>query len=212
LSNDYYPALAQPNCDVVTDPIVEVTPRGVVTGAGKHHDVDVLVFATGFRVTDNPMLERVTGRDERTLEQSWADGGMSSYLGTTVPGFPNLFLLTGPNTGIGHTSLVVMIEAQIDYVLRCLRYMASRDVTSLEVRRDVADRFTAEVQRKMRRTVWTMGGCSSWYLDDKGRNTTLWPDFTWRFRRLARRFRPSDYVVVNERAERPTPFLEGPAR
>jgi cation diffusion facilitator CzcD-associated flavoprotein CzcO len=203
LSNDYYPALAQANCDVITEPITALSPTGIVTSDGTEHSVDAIVFATGFRVTDNPMLERVRGRDGRTLRDAWAEDGMRAYLGTTVPRFPNLFLMTGPNTGIGHTSLLVMIEAQIGYVLRCLRYMERSGATTLEVRDDVAERFNASLERKMTRTVWTMGGCASWYLDEKGRNTTLWPDFTWRFRRLARRFQPADYVIETDRAPQP---------
>jgi cation diffusion facilitator CzcD-associated flavoprotein CzcO len=199
LSNDYYPALVQPNTEVVTDGIAAITPRGIVTKDGSEHAVDVIIFATGFRVTDNPMLERVRGREGQSLKEAWASGGMNAYLGTTVLGFPNLFLMTGPNTGIGHTSLLVMIEAQIGYVLRCLRYMDRRGAVAIEPRPYVVARYNAALARKMPGTVWTMGGCSSWYLDAEGRNTTLWPDFTWRYRRLLRKFEPTDYIIETER-------------
>jgi hypothetical protein len=141
------------------------------------------------------MLERIRGRDGRTMREVWAETGMRSYLGTASAGFPNLFLTTGPNTGTGHTSLLVMIEAQIGYIVRCLTYMQRRRATVIEVRPEVVDELNASIQDRMARTVWVAGGCSSWYLDDRGRNTTLWPDFTWRFRRLARRFSPEDYVI-----------------
>jgi cation diffusion facilitator CzcD-associated flavoprotein CzcO len=196
LSNEFYPALAAWNSELVTDAIREVKPSSIVTADGTEREIDCLVFATGFRVTDNPALSRVHGIGERSLRDAWHEAGMSAYLGTTVPGYPNLFLMTGPNTGIGHTSLVVMIEAQIKYIVDCIRYMGKHDLDTVEVKAEVADAFNEEVQTKMRRTVWTMGGCVSWYLDDKGRNSTLWPDFTWRFMRATRRFEPRDYVLA----------------
>jgi cation diffusion facilitator CzcD-associated flavoprotein CzcO len=202
LSNDYYPALSQPNAEVVTDGIASITPRGIVTRTGTEHAVDVIVFATGFRVTDNPMLERVRGRDGHSMKEAWARTGMSAYVGTTVVGFPNLFLMTGPNTGIGHTSLVVMIEAQIEYVLQCLRFMERNGIAAIEPRPYVAARYNAGLERRMAGTVWTTGGCSSWYLDADGRNTTLWPDFTWRYRRMMRRFDPNDYLIAQKLPER----------
>jgi hypothetical protein len=120
---------------------------------------------------------------------------MQAYKGTSVAGFPNLFLVTGPNTGIGHTSLVYMIEAQIRYVLDALRTMDRRGLAELEVRPDAQEAFNDGLQRRMRRTVWNAGGCASWYLDSRGRNTTLWPDFTWQFRRLTRRFDARAYEL-----------------
>ncbi|HXM56502.1 MAG TPA: 4-hydroxyacetophenone monooxygenase, partial [Candidatus Dormibacteraeota bacterium] len=159
-----------------------------------------IVLATGFRVTDNPTFERLRGPSGRTLAEAWREEGMQAYRGTTVAGFPNLFLVTGPNTGIGHTSLVVMIEAQTRYVLDALRTMARRGVAEVEVRPDAQRRFNDDLQRRMRRTVWSAGGCASWYLDARGRNTTLWPDFTWRFRRLTRRFDAAAYALRPRRA------------
>jgi cation diffusion facilitator CzcD-associated flavoprotein CzcO len=201
LSNEYYPALAAWNSELVTDPIRELTSSSIVTADGTEREIDCLVLATGFRVTDNPVLSKVQGRDQ-TLRDAWRDTGMRAYLGTTVDGFPNLFLMTGPNTGIGHTSLVVMIEAQIKYIVDCIRYMDRNDLDTFEVKAATSETFNDELQRKMSRTVWTMGGCASWYLDDKGRNTTLWPDFTWRFMRATRRFEPSDFVLSRARTRR----------
>jgi cation diffusion facilitator CzcD-associated flavoprotein CzcO len=195
VSNDYYPALSAANVDVITEPIREVCERSIRTADGVERPVDTIVLATGFRVTDNPTFERLRGRAGRSLADAWREAGMQAYLGTTVAGFPNLFLVTGPNTGIGHTSLVVMIEAQVHYVLDALRTMRRRGAAEVEVRQDAQEAFNGELQGRMRRTVWSAGGCASWYLDAGGRNTTLWPDFTWRFRRLTRRFDAAAYEL-----------------
>jgi cation diffusion facilitator CzcD-associated flavoprotein CzcO len=192
LSNDYYPAMSSPNVELVTDPIASVGPTSVRTASGAEHEIDTLILGTGFRVTDNPGFSRIRGRGGRTLEQAWEGPGMHAYLGTTVHGFPNLYLLLGPNTGIGHTSAVFMIECQIGLVTAALAHVERHDLAALEVRREVDEAFNADLHRRSMRTVWT-SGCDSWYLDDKGRNTVLWPGLTWRFRSLTRRFRPSDY-------------------
>jgi cation diffusion facilitator CzcD-associated flavoprotein CzcO len=196
LSDNFYPTLTKPNVELVTDQISEVSKVGIVTRDGHEHRFDTLIFATGFRVTDNPVLQRIHGRDGRSLSETWSSTGMQAYLGTTVAGFPNFFMMTGPNTGIGHTSLLVMIESQIRYVLDALRFMDRRRVSQLEVRPEVVTSFNEELQRKMSRTVWNAGGCASWYLDEHGRNTTLWPDFTWKFRARTRRFDPESYDTV----------------
>jgi hypothetical protein len=137
------------------------------------------------------------------LGEAWREGGARAYLGATVPGFPNLFLLSGPNTGIGHTSLVVMIEAQVPYVLGALHEMRRRGATAVEVRPEVEAAFNREVQARMTRTVWNAGGCRSWYLDAEGRNTTLWPDFTWKFVLRARRFDPRAHVFSTPSSKTP---------
>lgn len=196
LSNNYLPTLTRPNVELVTDGIREVRADSIVTKDGNERQVDTIIFGTGFKVTDNPVMDRLRGRDGRSLAKHWADGGMRAYLGTTVSNFPNLFLLTGPNTGIGHTSLLVMIEAQIRYIVSCLRQMEAKDIATVEVRENVLDAFNAELQAKTENTVWTSGGCQSWYLDADGRNATLWPDFTWRFKLMTRRFDPEDYLLT----------------
>jgi cation diffusion facilitator CzcD-associated flavoprotein CzcO len=193
-SNDWYPAIQQPNVDLVTEKIIEIGPRHIVTADGLETPVDTIVFATGFHVTDNPMLHRVRGRDGRTLAEHWSVGGMRAYLGTTVDGFPNMFFLAGPNTGIGHTSLVFMVEAQLAYLAGALREMRRRGAASAEVRKPVLDSYTVEIQAKAAKTVWNTGGCASWYLDAEDRNTTIWPDYTFRFKRRTRRFDAESYV------------------
>ena len=195
LSNDYYPAIQQPNVELVTEKIIEVTPTGVVTADGAEHQVDTIIFGTGFHVTDNPVADRLRGTDGRTLAEHWQETGAQAYLGTTVPAFPNLFLLAGPNTGIGHTSLVVMIEAQLAYLVDALRTMDETGARSVEVSRAVFRAWSSEIQRKAGRTVWNTGGCASWYLDREGRNTALWPDHTFRFVRRTRRFDAADYEL-----------------
>ena len=196
LSNTYYPALTRANVDVVTDPIARIGPSWIETADGRRHEVDTIVFATGFHITDNPVFERLRGRGGRTLRETWEPNGMRAYVGTTVPGFPNFFVLAGPNTGQGHTSLLYMIESQFNYILNALDFMQRDGIATVEVRDDVAETFTAHVQEKMKRTVWSLGGCVSWYMDDKGNNPAIWPDFTWRYRKATRRFDPDAYVVV----------------
>ena len=195
-SNHYYRALMADNVDLVTEKIHEVRPDGIVTVDGEVHAADVIVWATGFKVTNHPMLGALKDAEGRTLEAVWAADGMQAYLGTTVAGFPNLFLMTGPNTGLGHTSLLFMIEAQVDYVMSALQQMQQRRLATVEPRREVVQRYNERLQRKLKPTVWSSGGCASWYLDAQGRNTTLWPDFTWKFWLRTRRFDIENYVAA----------------
>jgi cation diffusion facilitator CzcD-associated flavoprotein CzcO len=199
LSNDYYPALIRDNVDVVVEPISEVLPHGIVTDDGVEHRVDTIIFGTGFHVTDPPVMHHVRGRGGRTLAEAWTPT-MRAYLGTMVAGFPNLFLLLGPNTGLGHTSVVLMMESQLHQVIAALRHMGRTGVTAIEPDPGAQERFAASVDAKMASTVWTSGGCSSWYLDRDGHNSTIWPGYATGFRLRLRRFRPADY--------RPVPVLE----
>jgi cation diffusion facilitator CzcD-associated flavoprotein CzcO len=193
-SNDWYPALARDNVELVTDPIASVRPRSVVLESGREIDADALVFGTGFHVIDMPVARMVRGRDGRTLADVW-DGSPHAHLGCTVPGFPNLFMLLGPNTGLGHSSMVYMIESQIAYVIDALRSMRAAGADRVEVRPEIERRYHAELQRRMRGTVWNTG-CTSWYQDAHGNNPTLWPDWTWRFRRRTSKFNPQEYVLA----------------
>jgi cation diffusion facilitator CzcD-associated flavoprotein CzcO len=195
ISNDWYPALSRPNVDVVTDRIVEVRPEGVVTDDGAVHEVDTLILGTGFTVTDIAIADRITGRGGRSLAEVW-DHSPRAYLGSTVPGFPNMFFLVGPNTGPGHTSVVFYIESQVRYLLDALATMQRDRVRTLEVRPDVFTSFNDDLQRRMQRTVWLTGGCGSWYLDAKGRNTTLWPGPSFEVRLRTRRFDVESYAVT----------------
>ena len=194
LSNDYLPALAQPNVEVVTDAIREVRPRSIVTADGAEREVDAIIFGTGFQPTDPPLARHTRGRGGRTLGEVWA-GSPRAHLGTTVAGFPNFFLLMGPNTGLGHSSVVYMLEAQIEHLVGALEHMRRYGIAALEPRPEAQQAFVDAVDRRMTGTVWTAGGCRSWYLDSTGRNSTLWPDFTWRYRRRVARFEPAEYAM-----------------
>jgi cation diffusion facilitator CzcD-associated flavoprotein CzcO len=194
LSDDYYPALARPNVEVVTAAVVEVRPHSVVDADGREHDVDTLIFGTGFHVTDQPIAARVRGSDGRLLSEVWGPSP-EAYLGTTVPGFPNLFLLLGPNTVLGHTSVVYMIEAQLAYLLDALRAMTARGVGSVDVKPQVVDAFNEGIQKQLSGTVWNAGGCKSWYIDAAGRNSSLWPTHTFRFKKSTERFDLESYVL-----------------
>jgi cation diffusion facilitator CzcD-associated flavoprotein CzcO len=189
-SNKWYPALARRNVELVTSGIAEVREHSIVTEDGIEREVDTIIFSTGFQVTDMPVGKQVRGRDGRTLDECW-EGSPRAHLGSTVPGFPNLFMLLGPNTGLGHSSMVYMIESQIAYVLDALATMERERAVAAEVRREAADGFNEAIEEQLDGTVWNTG-CASWYLDDTGRNATLWPDWTWRFRQRTARFdRPS---------------------
>ena len=195
LSDDYYPAVTKPNVDVITDSIVEIRPNGVVTSDGALHEVDTIIFGTGFHVQDYPFSNRVHGRGGRCLADTWKDR-MTAHLGTTVSGYPNLFLLQGPNTGLGHTSVITIIESQVEHVVNALRYMTEERLATVEPRLEAQNAFVAYVDAKTKGTVWTSGGCKSWYLDAHGTNSTLWPGFTFTFKRRVERFDPSEYVLM----------------
>ncbi|HEY6423893.1 MAG TPA: NAD(P)/FAD-dependent oxidoreductase [Pseudonocardiaceae bacterium] len=194
LSDDYLPALTRPNVDLVSSGVVQAGPDWVQAADGTRKQVDAIIFGTGFHVTDLPVAARIRGRQGRTLAEVWSDGAQA-HRGTTVAGFPNLFMLVGPNTGLGHSSMLYMIESQLAYTIDALGYLRRTGAAAVEVRPQAQAAYNATIQRRMNRTVWTTGGCASWYLDAQGRNTTLWPTFTWRFRRATRRFQPAEYVT-----------------
>ena len=193
ISNDFYPALQAPNAELIPDALAELREHSLVTAGGQEREVDAVVFATGFQVTDGPFAHRLRGRGGRLLADRW-QGSPRAYRGTTVAGFPNLFLLLGPNTGLGHTSVVIMAEAQFRYVLGAIRHLRRSGRRTLEVREEAEDAFNRRIQAELAGTVWNSGGCRSWYLDRAGGNPTLWPGMTWRYRRLMRRFDPAAYA------------------
>ena len=186
--------------DLIDGGVVEVRPNSVVGSDGVEREVDAIIFGTGFSVTDMALGRVVTGRGGRTLDDHWR-GSPSAHLGTAIAGFPNLFMLLGPNTGLGHSSMIYMIESQLAHVMDALRVMRDHGAHTVEVREDVAERFNQTVDRQLEGTVWNTG-CASWYLDDTGRNATLWPDWTFRFRKRTARFDPSEYELTNAPAQR----------
>lgn len=205
LANDYYPAFLRENVHLHTEGIRRITPRGVTGADGRETAVDAIVLATGFRATDPVPPGMFLGRGGIDLTRRWREG-MEAFQGMSVSGFPNLFLLMGPNTGLGHNSVVFMIEAQVRYVLDCLRTMTREGVAEFEVRREVETAFNEGLQRRLRRTVWVRG-CRSWYQDARGRIPTLWPGFTLTYWFRTRRFRTTDYSLVRgPLPPRPRPF------
>ncbi|MBE2250767.1 MAG: NAD(P)/FAD-dependent oxidoreductase [Myxococcus sp.] len=186
VSDDYYPALTRPSCELVTSPIEAVVEQGVKTRDGRVHPCDVLIFGTGFEVTDMVGALSISGRHGVHLGDVWSQGAKAWY-GTAVHGFPNLFLLTGPNTGLGHSSMVFMIEAQLAFVMKTIDIVTNTDARWWQVRDDAEAGFNAALQRRLQKTVW-LSGCRSWYLDERGQNVTLWPGFTFTFRAGLSRF------------------------
>ena len=196
LSNDYYPAVGREQVEVVTSPIVRVDPEGVVTADGVARPVDAIVLATGFQAAEvgAPFPVRAGDTD---LDAAWS-GGPEAYLGTTVAGFPNLFLVVGPNTGLGHSSMIFMIESQARYILDAVRTMRRRGLAAVEVEAEVQAAFNAKLAARFPRTVWS-SGCASWYRTRDGRNTTLWPGFTLEYRLRTRRFDARRYRLTPKR-------------
>lgn len=193
LSSDYYPSLCRPNVELVTDAIAEVTENTVVTSDGRVRRVDALIFGTGFRPNGALTSLDIRGRDGIALRDAWQDG-QQAYLGTSVTGFPNFFTLIGPNTGLGHNSMILMMESQFAYVLDALELMRRKNVRAIDVKPGVQADFNDRLQRRMKRTVWTTG-CNSWYLDEHGVNRAIWPGFTFTYRWLTRRLNPNRYHV-----------------
>jgi cation diffusion facilitator CzcD-associated flavoprotein CzcO len=197
LSDEYLPALTQPNVEVITSAVAEIRPNSVVDKDGVEHDVDVIIYGTGFDVQEHPLAKRTFGRNGEQLWNRWKNR-MSAHLGTSVNGFPNLFFLFGPNTALGHSSVIVMIESQIRYVLDALDHMKRNRLKTIEATELAQKKFIEEMDQKSKSTVWASGGCDSWYLDERRQNTTLWPGFTFSFMNRMSRFQPSEYQVAQE--------------
>jgi cation diffusion facilitator CzcD-associated flavoprotein CzcO len=191
VSDDFYPALCRPNVELVTEPIARFERHAVVTADGVVRPADAVVFATGFSASDGLGPVRIYGRNGRALHEEWS-GGMEAYLGTTISGFPNLFTIIGPNTGLGHNSMVLMMEAQYRYVLDAIDLLRRRGARALDVDADAQRAYNQTIEKRLATTVWSTG-CASWYLDANGRNTTLWPGFTFAYRAQTRRVREADY-------------------
>ncbi|MDT8437608.1 MAG: NAD(P)/FAD-dependent oxidoreductase [Wenzhouxiangellaceae bacterium] len=193
LSSDWYPSLAREHVELVTTPIRKITRDAVVTNDGQTRGSDVLILATGFRATDPVPRGLIIGRDGRDLGADWQDGP-EAWRGVAVHGFPNLFLTLGPNTALGHNSVLLMIEAQAEFIARAI---AGARGEILEIAGGEQDCYNAWLQQRLAGTVWNGGGCSSWYLHPRsGKNCTLWPGFTWQYRRMMRRADPAALHVA----------------
>lgn len=195
LSNDWLSTLNRADVDLVPSGLVRVTPTGVVGSDGVEREVDTVIFGTGFTPTEPPVAHQLRGTDGRTLAQHW-DGSPSAHRGVTVHGFPNLYLMYGPNTNLGHSSIVYMLESQARYVRDALAHMQSRDLAVVEVSAGAQEEYRARVGAALSSTVWNQGGCSSWYMDKRGHNSVMWPTFTWRYRAQLSRFDAENYRTV----------------
>ncbi|MBA0045622.1 NAD(P)/FAD-dependent oxidoreductase [Mycobacteroides sp. LB1] len=194
VSSEYYPALQKDNCKLITWPIATISPKGLRTSEGVEHEVDCIVFATGYDVhLDGPPFP-VTGLGGRTLKDKWT-GHAYGYKSAHTSGFPNLFLTNGPNSGPGHNSLLVFLEAQIAYAVQGIRTVVDHDLIYLDVREEVERRYNIDIQKRLKRTTW-MTGCQSWYLTSDGFNASMYPGFATQYRKQMRDFRLSDYRLV----------------
>jgi len=192
-SDTYYGGIANPRTQVITEPIARMTPDGIVTTDGTEHPVDVVVFATGFHVTDSYTYVDIKGSGGEDLVDRWNREGIQAHRGIAVAGMPNLFFLLGPNTALGHNSVVFMIESQIRYAAKAIAAVDKSGARALSPSRHAQDEFNAELQGDLATTVWNTGGCRSWYMDDHGVNRTLWSGMTWQYWLATRRFRRSEY-------------------
>jgi cation diffusion facilitator CzcD-associated flavoprotein CzcO len=193
VSDDYWASFERENVELVTEPIAEIRREGVETRDGRLREVDAIVLATGFAVSLARAPFPITGRGDRTLDQAWQQGAVA-YKGMTVSGFPNWFILMGPNTGPGHTSVLVFTEAQIEHAVQAIRMIRDEGLRYVDVRQEVQDRYNAGIQARMPHMVWHT--CKSWYLSPDGSNHALYPGFAAEYALRARRFRPRDYEIV----------------
>ncbi|MGO1501688.1 MAG: flavin-containing monooxygenase [Marinobacter sp.] len=195
ISNDWYPAINRSNVELVTDPIERIDSTGAQTQSGEHYPVDAIIFGTGFRASEFLSPIRITGRGGKILNEAWQDGAVA-FKGITVSGFPNLFMLYGPNTNLAHNSILYMLESQFQYVLGCLKALQKYPGAAMDVRKDRLERYSSVVQERLKDSVWS-SGCSSWYLDANGKNTLNWPGFTFSYRFSTRHVDTADYQFLD---------------
>ncbi|HEX6865978.1 MAG TPA: NAD(P)/FAD-dependent oxidoreductase [Caulobacteraceae bacterium] len=194
ISDDYYQALRQPNIELVTEAVAEVTDKGVKTIDGHEFDCDVIVYGTGFDTTHFLAPVEIHGSGGRTLSEAWKDGA-EAYLGVTVAGFPNLFMLYGPNTNLGHNSIIVMLEAQADYIVKCMKELKRRNAKALEIKPAAFTAFNVQLQKDLETSAWA-GECSSWYKTASGKITNNWSDDTREYRRRTAAPKFEDYAFA----------------
>lgn len=200
MSSEYYPALQKDNCKLITWPIATISPNGIRTSDGIEHEVDCIVFATGYDVQLGGPPYPITGIDGRNLQEEW-NGRAQAYKSASTNGYPNLFFITGPNSGPGHNSLLVYVEGQIEYAVSGIRTIIDKDLVLLDVRADVQRSYNEKLQRRLARTTW-MSGCSSWYLTEDGFNASMYPGFATQYLRQMKDFRVGDYEMVSRGARR----------
>jgi len=192
LSNNYLSSLKKPNVNLITENIECITPGGIKTRDGREYELDIIIASTGFLAAEAGSPFPVYGLDDKELNAHWKNGP-SAYLGTCVSGFPNFFIMTGPNTALGHNSMIYMIESQASYVMSALQLIHQSPQLAFDIPQKMQDSYNEALQKRLAKTVWNTGGCSSWYLASNGLNTTLWPDFTFLYRHKTRRFDVEHY-------------------
>ncbi|MFI6451367.1 flavin-containing monooxygenase [Streptosporangium amethystogenes] len=195
ISNDYYPALGRENVELITEGVREIGENSIVDSTGREIEVDVIIYGTGFKVIEVLDEQQIIGRNGRKIQEAWQDG-VEAYYGITTAGFPNLFFLLGPNTGLGHNSVVFMIESQVRYILDCLRLLSRTKARALDVRPEAQRDYNDRLQGRLNHLVWNEGGCRSWYLDEHGVNRTVWPGFTFEYWARTRRPKPEAYELI----------------
>lgn len=196
VSSTLYPALGRRNVTLHSreQGIASIDETGIVMQDGRHIDLDLIVWSTGFDATDGVISYPVIGKNGKRLSDFWAMYPRA-YLGTSLPAFPNLFIVTGPNTGIGHTSALFIIESQMNYILDCIRTLEKRGLRSIEVRPEAEHTYTEMIHREMERTVWKSGGCHSWYQSKSGHVIAMFPGFSFSYHRLTRRLKAADHIL-----------------
>jgi len=195
LSNTLYPALAGKNASLYTrdQGISAINENGILTQDGQQLDVDLIVYSTGYDATDGVISYPVTGRDGQTLGKFW-EQFPRAYLGTSIPGFPNLFVVTGPNTGIGHTSAIFVIEAQMSYIMKSIATLKQKNARAIEVTPKAEADYTQMIHAEMEKTVWKTGGCQSWYQSKSGHVVAMFPGFSFTYRQMAQAFKPDHHT------------------
>lgn len=197
LSNTLYPAICRDNVTLhdKEDGIQEITENGILSTSGKEHCVDIIIYSTGYDATDGVISYPVIGKQNDSLQAFWQDYPRA-YLGTTMPNFPNLFIVTGPNTGIGHTSAIFVIESQMRYIMNCIRAVKDKDATTIEVTEKAEQEYTDKIHQEMTKTVWHQGGCNSWYKSKSGKVIAMFPGFSFTFRRWASKLLRHDHRIT----------------
>ena len=198
LSSNYYPTLNKENVELVTDAISEITENGIIDQSGKLHKVDAIIYGTGFYTTTYKHLYEVKGINRQSLFDKWSSEGGEAYYGMTVNGFPNFVLMVGPNTGLGHNSIVHMMESQLNYIMGYLKYLDNNPNSALNVKETVQNEFNQKIQQQLKTMIWSDGGCNSYYLkDSNGKNTSIWPGSTMSYRKQTKRINKTDYDIVS---------------
>lgn len=196
ISNDYYPALQKENVELVTDDIESINEKGILLKDGKQINADLLVYATGFHAAENNVPYPVYGKNNITLQEKWKDGAYA-YIGTVVDGFPNFYIIMGPNTAIGHTSAIFMMECQMQYITKAILKKKEKNWKAIEVKNEVIKSYNNKIQKQLQGTVWNKGGCDSWYKTADGKITTLYPTFSFIFKKQTSEFKEHEHLIIS---------------